>query len=431
MVDNTTLDIDDLLSRPTSVAREPVSSPTRELLHPSAKPFDSIESAQQPAYVNDQEISCHHELIKDRGRPVCSIGELSHILAEPETRYKGIESWLSDDPDSETGLAEMKTVFSRQNSRWWNFRNWQYFRRGIGEDSFSSFLEAERRTWEREGAQAMVSDPSFEETIRRQWLRMQESRRPSTNQAFSVYREIVKSRLAPYQFTRALQLNRNPRRQNAWTDWLEYLSYEREWYEVLTADAESLEERYHQAWKSLLEGPSCHLGRATVGSKTNATSNSKASGSSQARRFRPRNVDQVQELDAAWATLEATQKAIENFVRETSSYRRAQTATYYQRHRVNWVVEQARLMEPEISQESMTGKRNGESDMEVRMNGNQKRTRNDSNGKAIITPEPRLKRARLGNGGKSMSLNTQPAKHEIRRSDGLADLKDKVYGMRS
>lgn len=67
------------------------------------------------------EISSHHELVNDGGRPVRSIEDLSYILEEPMTRYRAIISWLSDDPDSEIGDGEMKTVFSRQFTRWWDF----------------------------------------------------------------------------------------------------------------------------------------------------------------------------------------------------------------------------------------------------------------------------------------------------------------------
>lgn len=112
------------------------------------------------------ETSSHHELIKDGGRPACSIQELSHILAEPRVRYKAILSWLSGDPDSEIGAGEMKTVFSRQFTRWWDFRKSQWVNRGIGdgEEEFSAFFEASRRRYEGMGGQAMVSAPSFEET---------------------------------------------------------------------------------------------------------------------------------------------------------------------------------------------------------------------------------------------------------------------------
>jgi len=77
-------------------------------------------------------------------------------------RYTEILSWLSDDPDSEIGDGEMKTVFTRQFMRWCDLRKSQWDNRGIGdsEEGFSAFLEPKCR-YKARGGHAMVSDPSF------------------------------------------------------------------------------------------------------------------------------------------------------------------------------------------------------------------------------------------------------------------------------
>lgn len=139
-------------------------------------------------------------------------------------------SWLSDTPDSETRIGELKTVFSTQFMRW-DFRRSQWDRRGLGdsEAGLSAFLEASRRRYEGAGAKAMVSAPSFDETIQRQWQRMPASRQeppPPEGQTFAAYSDAVKIRLAPHHFTPSLQLRKDPQKQTAWTDWLEYLSFE-------------------------------------------------------------------------------------------------------------------------------------------------------------------------------------------------------------
>jgi hypothetical protein len=151
------------------VAGEQDGSADHELSRPPAGSFESGESTPPPITIMAVEISSHHELIRDGGRPACSVEELTHILAEPMTRYKTILSWLSDDPDSEIGDGEMKTIFSRQFARWWDFRKSQWDNRGIGdsEKGLSAFLEASTRRYKGMGAQAMVSAPSFNETIQR------------------------------------------------------------------------------------------------------------------------------------------------------------------------------------------------------------------------------------------------------------------------
>ena len=47
-------------------------------------------------------------------------------------------------------------------------------------------------------------------------------------QSFSAYKDAVQIRLAPHHhFSRRLQLKKNPHQQDVWTNWLEYLSYEK------------------------------------------------------------------------------------------------------------------------------------------------------------------------------------------------------------
>jgi len=110
--------------------------------------------------------------------PACSAQELSHILAEPTTRYcTAILSWLSDDPNTGTGAGEIKIFFSRQLARWWwnvGISQWSNRALGDGEEGLSLSLRFPRQTgadmrgWL--GAHAMVSahfiqrDPSG-----RQW----------------------------------------------------------------------------------------------------------------------------------------------------------------------------------------------------------------------------------------------------------------------
>jgi len=81
-------------------------------------------------------------------RPACSAQELSHILAEPTTRYcTAILSWLSDDPDTETEAGEIKTVFSRQLARWWwNVGISQWSNRALGDGEEGLSLRFPRQT---------------------------------------------------------------------------------------------------------------------------------------------------------------------------------------------------------------------------------------------------------------------------------------------
>ena len=156
---------DDLYARLEKVASRQDGSPDPE---PSPSPSESIASTQPPATFQEVEVSCRQELIQSGGRPVCSIQELFHILAAPTVGYEAVLSWLSDDPDSVNRIGELKTVFTRQFSRWWEFRKSQWDSRGLGdsEAGLSAFLEAEKRKHLAIGDKRWVSNPSFDETMR-------------------------------------------------------------------------------------------------------------------------------------------------------------------------------------------------------------------------------------------------------------------------
>ena len=365
--------------------------------------YDLTESPPPRTAVQDLELSCRQELIKDGGRPACSIQEFSHILAEPMARYEAVLPWLTDEPESEDGIGEIKTVFSRQFTRWWDFRKSQWDSRGLGdsEAGFSAFLEASRRKYEGTGLSAMVSAPSFDETIRRQWQYMPASRRLLKDQEFSAYADTVKIRLAPHQFTRPLQLKKDPQKQTVWTNWLEYLSFEKSLLEMLTATAESLEQEYRQSRR--------RLRMAMQPNSNNATSSSAASGSTQTRQpgTGAKAVNLAMKLEAAQADRDASQKTICDFIRETELYTYAQTAAYYQRHRVEWVIKEARFMETEMSQQSKMGK-------------SRKRGRDE------ILPESRLKRTKQGDGDQNADPSPTPGKPHTRRSTRLTSLNDRA-----
>ena len=314
--------------------------------------------------------------------------ELSHILAAPMARYHAVQSWLSDEPDTETGAGEIKTVFSRQFMRWWDFRKSQWDSRGLGnsEVGLSAFLEASKRKYEGMGAKAMVSAPSFDETIRRQWQQMPTSRELPEDQTFSAYSNAVKIRLAPYRFTSPLQLRENPQKQTVWTDWLEYLSFELRCLEMLTLAAESLDTEFRQSMGRLL--------RVKQPDGNNAARNSSASDSTQTRRrsLGGKGVTMAKELAAARADRDASQKSIDDFVRETEAYTQARRTAFYQRHRVEWVIKEARLMETEMSlqRDTAKSKKRKQRDEELSEPQSNRTTRRNGGGNAVSgTPHPR------------------------------------------
>ncbi|KAL9580264.1 MAG: hypothetical protein Q9203_006371 [Teloschistes exilis] len=274
------LGIDELHTRLQNVASTRDDSSD---LAPSRLQSDSIVSTPPLVAFEKLQRSSLQELIRDGGRPVRSIQQLSYIFAAPMARYEAVLPWLSDFPDSETGAGEIKT-----------------HSRGLGdtEVGFSAFLEASKRKYKGMGLKAMVSDPSFDETIRRQWQQMPASQ-PPESQTFSVYHNA---------------LRKDPQKQTAWTDWLEYLSFELSCLEILTLTAESQETEYHQSMRKLL--------RANQTNGNNAASSSAASDpmQTQQRYLGGKGVNMAKELAAAQADRDASRTSIDDFTRETETY---------------------------------------------------------------------------------------------------------------
>ncbi|KAF2452264.1 hypothetical protein BDY21DRAFT_425265 [Lineolata rhizophorae] len=412
------IDMDALLARLTSIEGGQDGYSELGCLRPRREPSESTVPPDPDEEYLDEDLS-YHELIQDGGRPVCPIEVLLHILNEPAASHEPVLPWLSDpDPASRTG--EIQTVFSRQLDRWWDFRKWQWDNRGPtdGDGGFSAFLAATRRMHER--MRIEVSDSSFEETMRRQWQWKPELRLLSDDQGFPAYREAVKRRLAPHNFNRPLQLMKDPRKQTEWTTWLEYLNFEQWWLERHATAAEAREQQYHQAWKRLLEAVRSlpKVGTEFHGTKDNldsldAATAAAALGSSQTRQRRQNTgtVSLAKQLAAAQADLDTAMKAIDDFIRDTAHYRRAEAAVYHQKNRVQWVLKEARVMEAEVPQQRGTAKNNSKSDA----GESKKRGRSDDDD--VIPSEPWSKRTRRGGGGKDAVPDTVPG--QPRRSQRM------------
>ncbi|MCJ1464926.1 hypothetical protein MMC07_003541 [Pseudocyphellaria aurata] len=407
---SSSINVDEILARLICVSNEQngSQSPERGYLRSPAQSSDSTDIIP----LGDAQAACYHELIEIGGRPVCSIQHLSDLCASPRASYKAVLPWLSDYPDSEDVINEIDSLFPRQLRRWLEFHKWQWDNRGIkeSEEGFSFFFKASRSRWARMGAHDMVSDPDFEGTIRLQWQDLPAYRQLPDDQGFSAYGEAVKRRLMPYHFTRSLQLKKNPLRQTTWTNWLEYINYEQWWSEQRTTAAESLmEEQYHQPRKRLLEASERPARKTRRTHRTSAVNISAASGPTQ---IRQRHLDPktlAKELEAVEDDLDVTNRAVADYIRDTTQYERAGTAAYFQKLRVKWAVEEARLMETEMSHQRRTAKSN----TTVGPNENKKRRRGDDIG---IPPEPRPKSTKRGGGDKSALSEPTPGKPQLRRS---------------
>lgn len=303
------IDTNDLFKRLTD-ARD--TKPSRLQLN------ERSPTCSPPPYESNvsYEAFCHNELLTAGGKPAVSLDRLSPGAGDLQQE---IAAWLSNDsPKLEEG--DVPAILSTQLEHWNVFRQrWQWDNRGkaAGEAGFPAYLAGERRLLMHKGEVDVAYDPSFEDTMRRGWDYDGISLEESGNAGFAAYAEAVTKRLATHHFTRQYRLLEDPRQQDEWTTWVEYLSYVYWWQDKHATSMKVAEPRYRKAWENLesIDWPS---------SSSSVTTEAV-----------------TQELE----TFRGMISSIPRFLGGTRAYRRAEAAYRREEHRAQWILEQLLLME--------------------------------------------------------------------------------------
>lgn len=283
------------------------------------------------------------------GRPVCSVETWRHIMDHPESSSAVLWPWLMKQDDGEQKSVEarregsMSIVFSQQLDRWWEFEKWQWMNRdnvaGSSDIPFARYLESRLACYEYVKLRKPTAAEDFVKSTRSLWedvLSLYEP--PHGKHNFTGYHKHLKKLLAPYPFANGLQLRRDPRKQTAWTTWLEYLGYELWWLDNKTYGVELKEKRYQNAWTKFLQD-SGEIERKRVLS------------------WKPERWRPIQGLSDATEHLKAAETAIFTFVKSTAVYRQRECSRRQQQARVDWIVKEARIMMEE--KEQMKNEREG------------------------------------------------------------------------
>ncbi|KAI1112121.1 hypothetical protein F5Y14DRAFT_423219 [Nemania sp. NC0429] len=354
---------DDLFTRLTSLAdadkRDGEPSRSRRLSDSSS---DTSWHTQLPTgtphsrWLEKQE-AMHRGLVADGCRPICSVEHISHCIATSTIDLECASPWVFVYPHSEDKMAWAYCVLWRQFDRWWEFRKSQWDNRGLGdsEEAPDAYVAAHRLQCGG-GVVGEVFTKTFFRRLaagdRQQWKSMPvELQLPG--QTFSDYSAAVEHRLALYQFARPIQLQRDPRHQTQWTDWLEYLNYELWDLEQQTADMPRLVNR---------------LGIAITGLRKIAFGNKKKYLE---KPLATNVIDVTEEAEGMRAALDATEKRIWEMVEEAREYRQAERLLRLHRSRIDWIIKEARVMETEMAQEDR------QQDKKSPLDLNQKRKHDD------------------------------------------------------
>lgn len=95
-------------------------------------------------------------------------------------------------------------LFSTQLEDWESFQHkWQWDNRGkfASSEGFTTFLKSRRKRYLHKGESELVSDPSFEATVRKIWDYEQRCLELSDREGFAAYAQAVGRRLASQYFT--------------------------------------------------------------------------------------------------------------------------------------------------------------------------------------------------------------------------------------
>lgn len=305
-----------MLASKIKTSDTPEGSQSREIRSPTSSPI--------PTDYSRFEAFCHDELIKAGGRPAVTSDFFFGTFTDAEASSEILTQWL-DDPDSGFRDGHVPPLFSTQLEDWESFQHkWQWDNRGkyASSEGFTSFLESQRKRWLHKGESKLVSDPSFEATTRKIWEYEQRPLELSGREGFAAYAQAVERRLASHHFTQPVQLAEDPRKQDAWTTWVEYLCYVYWWLDWHVAAMETAEPKYRKAWDELQR-----FEKSPFSTTTTTTS------------------VPDEELGTIKAQLEATRQQIHKFIKDTKMYRRCERAVRRHELRAQWVLEQVSLIE--------------------------------------------------------------------------------------
>jgi hypothetical protein len=210
------------------------------------------------------EICAYDDLLDEGGLPAYPIDLLEEVSADPETYRDRLRPWQAY-PD--TSPPDWKDVFQKQLKRWRDFRKWQVDNRELQDDEheYHEFLERSKLYDERRGLDWLKefrsTESEYYEDKKSVWDDLQAWRQydwfwlreDHGRGKFPGYVEEVKRRLAKHGFMRTFQLDKDPKRQDKLTTWIEYLNYEYSWYDRYTRLFKRLQPKYDEAWQKLVD----------------------------------------------------------------------------------------------------------------------------------------------------------------------------------
>lgn len=230
------------------------------------------------------------------------------------------------------------------------------------------YLEARERDWKNYRTKCEYD---------RYWLRESHG-----SDEFPEYLDEVRRRLMKHDFTRAFQLDEDPKRQDKLKTWIEYLGYEYAWYDRYTRLFTRLEPKYDDAWRTLENSGVLRTDETDESISTTASALRRQSEEDQARaavkaaeaavfaalgetqkakqgRSGLPKKERIRRLTAAHSKLISAQRALKaiktrnnlitEFVRKTLSYYAKKRDVYRHSLLLPWILAQVPVIEAELN----------------------------------------------------------------------------------
>jgi hypothetical protein len=148
-------------------------------------------------------------------------------------------------------------VFSLQLQRWKQFRTYQNVSR-LRRVGYAEFLDECRRDSESNGHRSeWIKSPRYEDVTRSQWENtyghLKQLDEDDAEAALSRYAEVVTELLMDCGFVQPFQLHQDPKQQDQWTTYVEYLAFEHLWLRRFSGFARRLLREHDARWEGLVK----------------------------------------------------------------------------------------------------------------------------------------------------------------------------------
>ncbi|KAM3540199.1 hypothetical protein ARSEF1564_006891 [Beauveria bassiana] len=241
------LDVGDLFERLAAVRdrREPSS--------PDSSCRSSTGSPPPPESNARLEGISYQELVQRQGRPALP---LEYLRGEATKGQKKKQQRLWVDKDYKASHKEdVPPVFSGQLEDWLAFQHkWQWDNRGKAEtdQGFNEHLVSEIKYFSDRGHGRWVKKKGFGAATRKVWdfyrARAEPAAECPSGSTLSAYTKAANQRLASHGFLKPVNLAENPREQDMWSTWVEYLDYTYYWQDFYAAKLRKVEGVASRAW---------------------------------------------------------------------------------------------------------------------------------------------------------------------------------------